>query len=61
VFAGVDLRKRPTFDGRPGRLIECALPVVEGVVRVMADLAFIALTVVFFAAVALIARRADRT
>jgi hypothetical protein len=34
--------------------------VVESAVRVMADVAFLALTVVFFASVALLARRSDR-
>jgi hypothetical protein len=38
-----------------------APPVVEGAVSVMADLAFLALTVAFFAAVALIARRLDHS
>ena len=38
-----------------------APPDVEGAVRPMADVAFLALTVVFFATVALLARRLDRS
>ena len=38
-----------------------APPDVEGAVRPMADVAFLALTVVFFATVALLARRTDRS